>query len=221
MPKLANPRWEMYCRTRALKPATPRADAYIGAGYESGRPAARTAACKLEKRPDIQARIAELQETASDLAIEKSALDETFVLERLKTVYAECSKIVPILDRRGEPTGETQIANPAGANKALELMGKKLNMWQEQLNVSHFDQKLEGMTTDQLRAQVAASAAQVGLRVVDMNDDETRSFIYANAERLGLRVETVGGADGGTPPSEAGGVPPVSETGGVPPSRLQ
>ena len=43
------------------------------------------------------------------------------------------------------------------------------------------------MDGNQLRQFIRGSAAEVGLRMVDMNPDELKDFILQNAARVGLR----------------------------------
>jgi len=46
--------------------------------------------------------------------------------------YSRCMQANPVLDKYGEETGEF-IYNPNGANKALELIGKHLGMWDKKV----------------------------------------------------------------------------------------
>ena len=113
MPILENPRHELFCQLRATgKSATA---AYVDAGYsENG---ARQSAHKLLTNSDIKARIEELRAGLTERAIEKTALTESYVINRL----------MRITELTSNPQSEKW--NPNAAVRALELLGKKLGLW--------------------------------------------------------------------------------------------
>jgi phage terminase small subunit len=55
-------------------------------------------------------------------------ISSSFVLTGLMENYARAMQAEPVLDREGNPTG-VYTYNPNAANKALELIGKHLLMW--------------------------------------------------------------------------------------------
>ena len=101
--------------------------AAIRSGY-SEKTANRIASEMLSK-PDIQARIAELMQERSN----RVRIDADWVLMAAKRVYDRCMQEEPVLEKDGTPVmcttehGEIAAAytfNAAGANKALETIGK-------------------------------------------------------------------------------------------------
>jgi len=84
-------------------------------------------ACEHLKKPKIQARIAELQERMAKVA----GLSAEYVLEGYMDIYQRCMQAVPITDANGAPSGFT--FNAAGANKALEMLGKHLALFEGKL----------------------------------------------------------------------------------------
>lgn len=127
MPALRNARHELYCQERA-KGATQTA-AYVTAGYSPK--AANVAACKVEKRKDVQERIANLiaenvskEQAATAKAVEKLAVTREDVLREVWDNAMKAKAGEPVYDREGKPTGEW-IANFAASNKALELFGRE------------------------------------------------------------------------------------------------
>lgn len=92
-------------------------------------------ATKLMKREDIQSAIMERMTRRRELI----ELDEKWVLDRLRKVVDRCMQVEPVMSR-GEQTftqtedGELALAytfDAAGANKALELIGKHFAMWRD------------------------------------------------------------------------------------------
>ena len=91
--------------------------AAIRAGY-SKKTAKQIGSQNLSKL-DISAAI---QEAASE-RIERIKIDADWVLQEQVKVYERCMTVHPVLDSQGNPTGEFRF-NAAGANKALESIGK-------------------------------------------------------------------------------------------------
>lgn len=96
--------------------------AALRAGYSEK--VARKQGCINLTNPDIAALI---QEQANKVA-KKCEISQEWVLERLKDIADKCSL-------SQEPTW-----NPAGANKALELLGKHLGMFVDKSEVDHAGQ---------------------------------------------------------------------------------
>lgn len=65
----------------------------------------------------------------------KLGLDAQWVLQRLKVVSDRSVQAVPVLDHEGNETGEYRF-DSTGANRATELIGKYLSMFDEKHVVS-------------------------------------------------------------------------------------
>ena len=59
-----------------------------------------------------------------------------WVIARLEHVYNVAMAAIPVLDRKGNFTGEYKV-DIAGANRALELIGKHVGMFQQKVEVTH------------------------------------------------------------------------------------
>ena len=117
MPVLKNPRHERFAELLASgKTAT---EAYGEAGYTPGR---RDAASRLSANVNIRARLRELQA----IAIKKTVLTKEWVLNGLIEI-AERSMQHKGVMHRGRVV-EFRF-DAAGANRALELLGKELGMF--------------------------------------------------------------------------------------------
>jgi phage terminase small subunit len=115
------------------------------------------------KRPDVMASKL-LSRTDVRLAIEERMrrrrerieLDEKWVLERLRSIVERCMQAEPVLDRKGDPTGEYRF-DSAGANRALELIGKHFAMFTDriQAEVETSDVTDEPLSDEQWERQYA------------------------------------------------------------------
>lgn len=194
MPQLRNRRWEKFCQLTAQ--GLKRGEAYYKAGYAAPNHAAASGmGSKLFSRPEIKARVKELQDLMAEHEVEaliEAGMDRNWVMAELQDIVGRCKQETPVKDRQGNLTGEYTF-NAAGANKALELVGKELGMFADRLIMENLDDKLEGMSDQELRAFVKAAAFEVGLRFIDMNEEETRDFILRNAAKVGFGVVTEGG----------------------------
>lgn len=77
-------------------------------------------------KPVIKDYIEQLMDKRSEITM----IDSYFVIENLKNNVNRCMQSEPVLDNEGLETGEYQF-NAAGANKALELLGKHLGLFVE------------------------------------------------------------------------------------------
>ncbi|MFW2173749.1 terminase small subunit [Acinetobacter guillouiae] len=92
-------------------------------------------------RPDVQERIKFLQEERA----EELGIDAYYVLKSLKSVAERCMQGEPVTDRDGSPVfiqgpDEEYAAlykfDQAGANKSLEMIGKHLGMFKEEVKLT-------------------------------------------------------------------------------------
>lgn len=93
------------------------AQASIDAGY-SPRTASPQASAAL-KRERVQAYLEQLHNKVQNTAV----VDVAYVINGLKTVAQRCLQGEPVLDKDGNETGQWKF-DAAGANRALELLGK-------------------------------------------------------------------------------------------------
>ena len=105
-------------------------------------------------------RINELSAMATRNAILKTGLDREWVISRLMSVVDRCMQTEPVLDKKGEPTGEYGF-DAAGANTALRMLGDTMGLFKPA-------EKKEGddyanLSDDDLTRIVAELAAQTGL----------------------------------------------------------
>lgn len=105
--------------------------AAIRAGYKENT--ARSMACKMLTKVNIQERIAELKQERC----QRTKIDADWVLMAAKKIYDRCMQEEPILDREGKPVvvtdgnGELVAAykfDSSGANKALDTIGKHVDV---------------------------------------------------------------------------------------------
>ena len=90
-----------------------KTDAYLSAGYKCSRPAARANAVRLITNDSIRKEI----EKAQKKAAEKVQLTQEYILSGLMDVANRCR--------------DEKDFQPAGANKALELLGKHLGIFEK------------------------------------------------------------------------------------------
>jgi phage terminase small subunit len=145
MPVLKNPRWEMFAHNIAK--GMGQAEAYEAAGYKTTRGAGAVSANRLLKDPNISSRVSEIlerrervEETSTIRAIEKTGLSKAWVMDNLREIYLRCM-------------GDEEFSS-AGANRALELIGKELGMFIDRSEAGKpgdFDK----LSTDELRDIVA------------------------------------------------------------------
>ncbi|MDN5489748.1 MAG: terminase small subunit [Acinetobacter sp.] len=92
-------------------------------------------------RPDVQERIKFLQEERA----EELGIDAYYVLKSLKSVAERCMQGEQVTDRDGSPVfiqgpDEEYAAlykfDQAGANKSLEMIGKHLGMFKEEVKLT-------------------------------------------------------------------------------------
>ncbi|MCB2186729.1 MAG: terminase small subunit [Deltaproteobacteria bacterium] len=93
--------------------------AAVRAGYRDPKTGPR-----LLVRPAVAQAVAQAQEERS----RRVGLRQDWVLENLQRIVERCLQAEEVCDKKGEPTGVFRF-DPAGANRALEIIGKHLNMF--------------------------------------------------------------------------------------------
>jgi phage terminase small subunit len=87
---------------------------------------ARQKAWQLLQREDIQEY---LQSMRAEYA-EKSGISKQWIIERFKTISDRCIQEEPVLDSKGEPTGEFRF-DSSGANNATAHLGKIIGIFEK------------------------------------------------------------------------------------------
>lgn len=124
-------------------------DSAIAAGYS--KKTAYSQASRLLKSVKIKAAIDELKDAAAQVAI----VDVKWVLLRLKRIVRRSMESEPVLNSKGKPTGEYRY-DSAGANRALELIGKHLRMFADVMK----HEGLEGLADKLARADKRVDGKQ-------------------------------------------------------------
>lgn len=93
----------------------------IRAGYSEK--SARKIGCELLTKPDIQAKIAEFNHERC----KTTKIDALWVLTQAVKVHERCMQEEQVTDRDGATTGEFKFEH-SGANKALEIIGKHVDV---------------------------------------------------------------------------------------------
>jgi phage terminase small subunit len=125
VPILKNSKHEMFAHGVAKGVAAYQA--YIDAGYaENG---ARFNASRLITKDNVRLRIDEIKENIEKAVELKVGISKAWIIEKLKQNLDRAMQEVEVLDHDGKGTGEFRYEGNV-ANKALELMGKELGMYQ-------------------------------------------------------------------------------------------
>lgn len=122
----------------------------IATGTKANESTVKKEAWKIFKRPAVAAEVERRQAAVTEKAVERAALDKAWVMERLEKVVERC---LP-----GEGTG----FNAAGANRALELLGKELGMFVDRseadVNVAFTD-----MTDERIESRLSELLRKAGV----------------------------------------------------------
>lgn len=121
----SNPKHEHFAQLIA-RGETP-AEAYARSGY-SQRGASQSGN-RLRRNPNVAARIEELTTSGGERHAEQITIDSAWVTARLIQNAERAMEVEAIRDRASNPTGQYTYQG-AAANKALELLGKQLGMFQ-------------------------------------------------------------------------------------------
>jgi phage terminase small subunit len=124
MSVLSNPRHELFVKN--LVGGASLSEAFVCAGYSKA--GAAGAARRLLQNVAVKTRLDDLQREVEQSTLERVSLSREWVLEGLKTVAKRCMQAEAVRDNKGKETGEFTF-QAAGANRALELLGKELGMF--------------------------------------------------------------------------------------------
>ena len=114
MPELRNPRWEAFARFTAI--GKKRAEAHKLAGYTAKTDKNHAnLATRLLTKPEVKARVTEIEEELRTNAVAKAGLDREYVLTELRKNHEKCATPEPVIGRDGEPSGEMKF-NAAGSS---------------------------------------------------------------------------------------------------------
>lgn len=85
------------------------------------------------RKPIIAAAVREKQEQRS----QRTEIDQDWVIEQLTTIAKRCMQAEPVI-RDGKETGEFTF-QPAPANRAVELLGKNIGMFNDKVELTGKD----------------------------------------------------------------------------------
>jgi hypothetical protein len=119
------------------------------------------ASSRLMSDSKVAARLSSLKAKATELVLQKTALTKEWVLNGLIETIAEARQAVPVLDSRGEPTGEYK-QNLAAAVRGYELLGKELAMFVDRKEIR--TGPLDGLSKDELAERAAEIANRIGIQ---------------------------------------------------------
>jgi hypothetical protein len=122
---LANGKHEHFAHLIAKGEST--AKAYVLCGYSNN--GALQSGNRLLRSPDVSARVEDLKAAVSERQVEKIAVGRAWVLAMLIENVKRAMQVEPARDREGNPIGQYGYQGGV-ANKALELLGKELGMFQ-------------------------------------------------------------------------------------------
>ena len=127
MPSLTEPKLELFARFVAEGQS--HKEAAISAGYSNK--SASAIGSRLAKKVNVSQRISELHEAAATLSVQRSVLNKDWIIEKLKENVERALQVIAVLDNEGKQTGEYRYEGNV-ANRALELLGKHLGLFEPQ-----------------------------------------------------------------------------------------
>ena len=169
----------------AARKLTPKQEAFVRFYIETGnaseayrrayntskmKPATiKRSAHELLENHNVTATIADLHSKAAD----KAVLDKAWVLDRLMRNARVCLGEETMKLKLRKPRSdevveiEAHLPDAAGANRALELLGKELKMFidRKEIGITRYD----AMTDEQLRDQLTAAIREAGTLGLDFS----------------------------------------------------
>jgi phage terminase small subunit len=122
----------------------------------------------LRRRPHVAEAIEELEK----IAMEDAGITALGVLLRVNSVADRCMQAEEVFDREGKPTGE-YLFDSAGANRALELLGKYRKLWTEKFEATGKDGGPIEIETHNARERNLALIQSVAGRIAGGTHDGT------------------------------------------------
>lgn len=107
--------------------------------------------------PSIERRMQYLQEMAAEKVTSAVALQESYIIDGMQTMFERCMQIDQIVDRHGVATGEFKF-DSSGAGKALDMMAKTAGMYREKRQASD----AENQTDEHLLESIGVLSKQLG-----------------------------------------------------------
>ena len=167
-PRALEPKQEAFCQ-EYLKDLN-GTQAAMRAGYTDKPATAKVQASRLLSNDNVVARIQALM----DERLDRTRIDQDYVLTSLKVVAERCLQRAPVMVRRGrefvqmvdEEGRNVWRFDSMGANKSLELLGKHLKLFTEKHEHTGPDGKpieFRTMTDDQLEAKIKTLQAKLGI----------------------------------------------------------
>lgn len=123
---------------------------------------AEAAGSRLLRVVEVQQAIDLLRKPVIERVVEETAIDKAWVIRKLAENAEKASQAQPVLNGKGEPTGEYRYY-PSAVNRAFELIGKAQGVFVERVQLSLAD--LESMTRDEL-IQVEQGTVPARFRLV-------------------------------------------------------
>src|SRR6516162_6050660 len=195
---LKNAKYEKYCRLRAL--AQPRIRAYREVGWKtSDDDDAYSNACRLERRPKIQDRIAYLIRQEEDLIVEKRRrIEEQLwaIAEANIQDYFEPHEVIqrdhtgqPMHDEKGALSTETRVRP-----KLLTDLPPDLAALVEEVQVDNRGRLIPRLyskerANKELRAMLNLGAKSDASDVSKLSDQELISTLAQQAKELGIDIK--------------------------------
>ncbi len=104
---------------------------------------ARSIACELLTKPDIEAEIARIGKKVE----EDTLVTTEYIINGFKNVAQRCQQAEPVMAfdeeaKEMRPTGEWKF-DSSGANKALECLGRYKKLFTDKLIIENFDELAE------------------------------------------------------------------------------
>lgn len=131
--------------------------AAIRAGYSAK--SAKKIGWEVLRRDDVQAALGDAKREVA----KQAGLDAQWVLSRLRQVVERCMQAEEVVERDGTPTGEYQF-DSSGANKALELLGKHLELFTEKVKTEHTFEDMSDADLDNRERELDRQLAQAAHR---------------------------------------------------------